>query len=207
MTVSDLQHFGPMVTRRSITDEVIRVLREWEGEYLAAIERFEGLDPRSLPTIATWESGSDYRRHIGSPLPAVIVNVQTTAGDPVRDGEGLVSATWNVMLQVLAAGRVQRESELTCDRYIAAFRSLALHMLPRSEHFERAWWGGDTYVAAPTRDRDTLGAGTSLIRVEVPEMLRAVSGPWSGPRPDPYTDVRPVMPTVTDSNITIRLGE
>jgi len=195
-------HFGNIGLRTDVVDALEATLKLWEEEYLAEIERQTGRDAATLPRIMAWErSNSSIKKHVGASLPCVVIRCIGLADEPTRRKAG-TTVRWAAMVSVVCRGTDQADTEELASTYTAAFRALLEHNRTLGGVASSLTWVDETYGEMPEPDRDTLGAGTIILTIEMDNVVKSRGGPSGDPLPDPYGTVRDANPTVVDGGVT-----
>jgi hypothetical protein len=98
--------FGPLIGPYTLEQQTVGVYRLWANEYLAEIERKNGLQPRILTRPTTPESyhgGLDFLSWKAAELPKIIVVVEPT-GQPERDASVGYSQKYEVRVGCIVMG-------------------------------------------------------------------------------------------------------
>lgn len=214
--------FGPIVTPWAIEQKTISTLRAWLPEYLAEIERKEGLVNGTImrpPAAASYHGGVDTESWFQSDSPQVIVVVKPN-GPPVLRGEGgyLQEYTLDVgCLCVETGSGVLGEGPGSEARAVAGYLASAAMLLVQHPslgglaeqlHMTRA-----PLVSNPEPDRKDIALGTVEFAVWISTIIEEGAGPaqeqpaespqWKGSE-EPYGgEPEAVKDTTTVKAVTV----
>lgn len=188
--------FGPIVTGAHVEEAVIRLIRKWSGTYLAELERRNGLEAGQLARLRSWQTAPTFDNWPEDQLPGCIVVSPGLDGEPIRRGDGNVTATFSIGLGFVVVAATQELSHRYAMLYIAAHRALILQK-PSLEGFANGVrWVTESYDELPFDDVRSLGAGMGVFNVEVRSVVNTSGGPQARDPLEPDTDPWPDWPSV-----------
>jgi hypothetical protein len=198
--------FGTITDGHEVEQAVIAHLRNWSLTYLAFCERHAGLPARSLDPIRTWTSRPRTPdRWAEEQLPAILVVCPGLQGEPYEDGEGRVTADWQISVGAVVAARSEEEATLAAHLY---YKHTQLALLQRSDlggFAEDVEWRGDSYDYLDDEKRRTMVGVIGLFAVRVSNIVNVLEGPEE-PLENPYDDPGD-WPQVVDTEILINEPE
>lgn len=207
--MTDLQTFGPFVTRTRVLDTVERMLAAWADEYMALVERDMGLEVRSSLRPVHFPRRVDVRTIPGDQLPCWVLVSEGYASTPIAGADGDQTAGWSVDVVAIVAGGGGLITDLDrlLDVHLTAISVLmsnqpfmaasaadapilGVHILDRSDN------------AIPAlRQRNLIGGVLELL-VTTEDTARYRHGPTGPPRSDP-TPPYPPLPTIEHTSLTV----
>lgn len=198
MPVSEL--FGSIVHPRLIAEWVRDHLQAFQEDYLAEVERqTDRLAPRDLPVIRSWEMAPDVERWPEDQLPAAVIVVPRTDGEPRMDGEGNYRVDWVVDIGLIVSARDEESTEELVGLYAAAFFAAIAQSKSMGGRFaETRPTGIDLDVIGDDR---TIGIARLRFIASVENVVNAYLGPPQ-PSENPYDDPDD-GPTVQDTELEL----
>lgn len=207
-------NFGPLVVNTDVDAAILQKLELWVPLYLSQLERERNLaDPLvekrlDRPPEVSYANTLDDDEFPDHILPAVIVTTANTEGEPTKDGNGMYSCAWNVVVSCIVKARTPSETRQLAAWFEGCIRRIMLDDDPPFDG-EVRWTGTNTAaVADPTGAGRYLAAGISTYVVYVDQVVLAGGGPEGPPvyedpdpanRPDdPFVDRVTVGSVTTD---------
>lgn len=151
----------------------------------------------ALEPIRSWEVWTEMSHLPRNQLPAVVVMSPGTIGEPTKDGEGWVYATWRIAVGVVSTAKDAIHARMNSKQYAAAVRailsqrqSLAIDRYADSHNDAmavRVDFVAESYDETPIESEETLGVSTVVFDIEVAEVVNIYGGPIEEmpPEPDP----------------------
>lgn len=167
--------------------------------YLTKIEAERGLQHKYLtrPHDGSYANTLDDDEFPDYALPAILVTTASTEGTPAKDGDGVYSVPWNVVVSCVVRGRSPSETRQVAALFEGCVRRIMLRNDPPPFDGEVRWGGSNTAaVADPSGAGRYLAAGIGTYLVHVDRVVQESSGPIASDSPyDPPTpDTDPDTP-------------
>jgi hypothetical protein len=172
--------FGPLVINTDVDMRVIQELSLWLPTYQKKMELERGLDHKTLtrPEETSYVNALDEDEFPEHTLPAVIVTTANTEGEPQKDGEGVYSVPWNVVVSCVVRGRTPSETRSLAAMFEGCVRRIMTRNDPPPFDGEVRWTGSNTAaVADPSGAGRYLAAGIGTYLVYIDAVLKEGSGP------------------------------
>jgi hypothetical protein len=198
--------FGPSIRERHVQRAVRDTVKRWITTYLAAIERAEELDPRSLPEPRSYVLKDDgtLNKRPSDQTPTICVLCPGTYGDPVMEGEGLYRAAFLVnVAAIVESGDPDFVSDLA-GFYISAVRDLLVHNGSLGGFAQTSAWKGSRTDDLKPEDGRSIAAGTNVFHVYVSGVVQRGAG-LKAPPEEPYEEIE--LPTITDVEVALKPEE
>lgn len=174
--------FGPLVAAVQVEDHIAEVVARWFPSYLYEVERTNGIEAGTLPSLRSVVRSSELERFPEDQLPCLMIGSPGLTDPPEHDGAGYYVATWQINLGIeLAAGPNRRALELA-RLYALAARACVLQQQqdPGLEHpaaIVRVDWRDERYDVLDSVDDRTVCAGRVELAVTVADVTRIGQGP------------------------------
>lgn len=203
--------FGPLVVETDVDVAVVRTLRLWLPTYLAQAERDRGLADRLLarPVEESYANTLEDDEFLDHRLPAIIVTTAQTSGEPLKDGRGIYSVPWLVVVSSVVRGRTPPETRAVAALFGGCVRRCLVQQADLGGAVQGVWWVASNVAAVPdvTDQGRYLAAGINRFTVLVDEALDAYGGPTIpadyGPDPDPADPDTPYDPLAAVGDVII----
>lgn len=181
---------GALKGAHTVAEAVMARLRLWGPAYCEAL----GVTP--WRGVLRLEDLLDYPENN---LPALVVLVPGTIGEPVRHGDGYYSATYSVMVTAVALAATQNDTRRVAELENVAARGCLIHNRMLAEDVTTELWVGETTDNLTVNETQRLLMCTSAFTVRLEDVVSWRAGPDSGALPP---DVEP-WPVATDVELTI----
>ena len=204
--------FGPLVHPYRVEQAIVASFREWFNEYLAEIERKEGLRNKTIPRPPTPESfhgGLDATGWQAPELPKIIVQVQPEGG-PERDISVGYDQAYRVIVTavVLANGGSEAFSEGNVEdeaRQLASLYGAASMLLTQQTGLGGLSLDviltGTPALSFPNPDERSIVKADTEFRVHVGPVIEQNKGPRT---PAGNEGEYAVLPEVSKTNVTLK---
>lgn len=193
MSATVYSSIGPLLTRDDIELGMLTHVQTWLVTYLAEVERQKGLAPRTIATPKSWEVVNEYTRYPEEQMPFVaVISPGRAPSKPLIDGDGQVTAWWNLALGAIVATRDEKSAKVLAGYYGAAMRGLVMQMPMLGGWASGVEWTEERYDDFPRVTERTMAAVRLGFTVEVESVLSIYTAPRDPstfqPKPpaDPY---------------------
>lgn len=199
MTVDATNVFGPAIIKTDVEAAVIATLKLWFPTYLAEFERRTGRDHGVLPPPRSWLPTNTMPRHFAGPFPAVIVISTGIPEKPVQQGDGTLTAWWDVNVAIIVKANEPAASRELSGIYAAALRLMLLQKQSLDGFAAQIEFNAEADDAVPD---DYVAAGwASVSAFQV--LTHGVVTRYGGPK-TPDTDPGPLVQFETAEIISER---
>jgi hypothetical protein len=180
--------WGPLIVETDVDADILLLLRTWLPTYLGRVEDERGEDRHALarPVEESYANALEDDEFLDYRLPSIVVTTAAPVGTPERDGNGLYSAAWSVVVSAILRGKTPPEARRDAALFGGCVRRIlvqqALPTLPGAVE----WAGGRVAPVMDTTGADRfLAAGVNTFTVNIDDVLDADGGPAGDPYPDP----------------------
>jgi len=198
-----------IVDRRTVERNVLSHLQQWLVPYLAAMERFHGLDTQSIPTPKAWRVEQQFARRPQDHLPfvAVVSSGINPGKTPAREGDGMTRAWWLVAIGAVCGARSDQMAKDLSGYYGAAIRMAMMHVPDLGGWSSGVDWNDERYDDWSPILEQVVSSVRLVFTVEVEQVVNVFEGfrdMWGKPTvpPDPY-NVPTSYPDITEKQITV----
>jgi hypothetical protein len=195
--------FGRILTDDQVEDAVLATLKRWVGTEMSEVERQLGLTVPHYQRPQSWEVHTDFDSFPEEQLPRIIVVSQGIADQPVKSGQGVLRATYQIGVANVVSSTDQVKSRRWAYRLAAAVGATLAHR--RSLDGTLVGVRGTDLIdrrngEVPFDGDRTLWMVRQTFAIEVDDFLTMSAGPASpaADPPVPDTDPVPDWPIVGD---------
>lgn len=175
--------YGRGVSGGDLEQWVVDVLKRWSGTYLAEVERQHGLASCTYPRVRGWSLGVSFDTWPEDQVPGVLVICPGLVPPPVKGGDGIYRARWNVQIGCCCSARTQLESHTMAQHFVEAHRWIILQR-PSLEGYALAVdWLDESYDPITYDDSRSLYAGYASFAIEVDDVATTRAGPITPSEP------------------------
>lgn len=194
--------FGPIITGAQLEQAAMDTLQLWMPDYVAALERETGREPRSVPLPKAWVRRNDaVARWPENRVPAIALVSPGLSTDPVKDGEGNYSCAFELAVGAIVNARDQQSANDLAKLYAAAIRTLLLQRGDLGGFANGTVWTKEGYTDTPA-DYLKIGAIATVTFDVIVEGVAVDHGGPLAPSDDPYLDPGD-WPTVATTALTL----
>ena len=209
MSVDVYSDVHTIVDRGLVENQVLIHLQNWFTTYIAVIERFHSMSPRTLPTPKSWRIEQEFARNPEDTMPFIgVVSTGLNPGKPPkREGDGTVRAWWVIAVGAVVAAASDQDAKDLSGYYGAAIRMIMLNMPELGGWSAGVDWVDERYDDWPPVLEHMISSARLVFTVEVDDVVnvfegfRGADGVLTIPE-DPYA-VPFDYPTVVDTHINI----
>jgi hypothetical protein len=206
-----------LVTPDAVEDLLVDVIRRRHPEHLAKLERERGLDPETLERYRTVShmaaEGTDARLS-GDVLPACLLGVIGTAGEPTMTEDNRLNVALQLGMQVSVLGQRRRDTLRRRDWTAWTTIECVLQRVPRSGPVASIRLT-DYEPVEQTDEQRVLAEARVVFTVTVADMLAVIGGlpvdttPWppGGPLGPPATPYEPPAPAPDVAEVTYTIDK
>lgn len=187
--------FGRGVSGGDLEQWVVDVLKRWSSTYLSEVERQHGLASCTYPRVRGWSLGVSFDTWPEDQVPGVLVICPGLVPPPVKGGDGVYRARWNVQIGCCCSARTQLESHTMAQHFVEAHRWIMLQKQSLEGWALAVDWLDESYDPITYDDSRSLYAGYATFAIEVDDVGTTLAGPTGDPQPDPC-DPWPLAPIV-----------
>jgi hypothetical protein len=196
--------FGPSIGQRHVRRAVRDTIQRWITTYLAATERAEGLEPRSIhvPDLGNYVLKDDgaLNKRPEDQLPAICILCPGTAGEVGVEGEGNYRAPYLVnVAAIVSSSDADFVSDLA-EFYTCALRDLLVHNGSLGGFAQASVWKGSRTDDLKPEDDRSIAAGVNVFHIYVPNVVQRGAG-LKAPPEDPYEEIE--LPTVKEVEVDL----
>ncbi len=196
--------FGPIVSGHDVESHLVAVFKRWAGTYLAEKERQDGLEAGTLARPRSIGVADSLDKFDEDQLPAIVLVSIGLAERPVKNGDGYYRGRWDVGVACICAARTGEESHASCQRYMAALRTLLIQRPSLDGWAAGIDWQGEQYDQLDFDTSRSLDVGLGNFWVEVAGISLANAGPPTPSDPlDPDTAPWADWSKVTEIDIDV----
>jgi len=189
--------FGRIVDGSDVEQWCLDTLKAWSSTYLAERERQKGLQAGTLQRVRAWVVTPTFDKWPEDQLPACLLISTGLAEPPMKSGDGVYRARFQMGLGCIVSARTELETHRLAQLYISAHRALLIQRPSLGGNAIGIVWQEENYDSLTYDDQRSLGAGQAIFTVEVDDVVSTGRGPN---RPDiplsPDTDPWPSDPVV-----------
>jgi len=148
--------------------------------------RLQRAMPTTVPMPRSITNRDDITKYPEDQLHAIIVISPGLAPiDPAEEGDGFISAWWELGIGVVASAATERDTELVTKMHGALVRTIMLQHGSLGGVASGMRWVDENYDDIIDEDQErSLGASIDLFYVHIDDVVNRWAGPV-GPPPDP----------------------
>lgn len=192
-----MTRFGDIISADRLEDDLTAFLQKWLPTYLAEVATHHGALRTDYPKPKYWTTTPILTVDAVSQIrfPAVLIVSPGLMGKPVRRGDGIYEASYQIGVCILTSANTELGSSKAARRYGAAVHT-AVMQRPSLDttYIEGVEWADERFTDFLTADQDTVASATEIFNITVKGLFNALNGPGvANPLPEPAT-----YPELTD---------
>jgi hypothetical protein len=175
-----------------VAQAVIDRIAGWGPAYLGAL--YPDLGP--LRAVVRLSDFVDFQENR---LPAAVIVIPGTIGEPMKDGHGMFQATYQVLVGIVSLARTEDATRRVCEQYSDAVRLSLIHNRRLAPDVKTEDWLSEATDSLAVMETRHLLLCTNAFAVRLENIGSWQAGPDSG---TPPAEIEP-WPTATDVQLTI----
>jgi hypothetical protein len=186
------EQIGKSHSADDVAQAVIARLRDWGPAYTAAI----------APELAPWNAVVRLSEFLDFPenfLPAAVVLIPGTVGEPLRDGQGNYSHTYSCLVGIVAVAKTEDDTRRVIEKYGAVTRLCLLQNSQLADDVGTLEWVSESTDNLAVSEKRHLLICTNAFTLQVDNIANWRKGPDSGLTPDQIVP----WPVATEVDLTI----
>jgi hypothetical protein len=212
MSAEQFADFGPLVIEPDVDAAVLETLRTWMPTMLRVIEEERDLAPGLLRRIgpSSYQTSVEDDDFPNPTLPAILATTAKTREAPVKDGNGMYTVPWVVVVSAIVRGRTPAETRWLAGAFGGCVRRVLTSYGDLGGFANQTdWVAGDIRrLDDPLKKERHLAAGINEFTVFVDNVVQEFAGPeWPDapgeiyPPFDPSDPDAPYDPLVPVSDV------
>lgn len=195
----DDEIFGPLFVEATLEKRALKVLKRWLPTYVEVARQRVGFG--QISPIKSWLILSDVQdRFTEEMLPALTVESPGTRDDPVADGDGTISATWDLGVIVEFPAPNANAARTAAQIYSAAIRGALMQRRSLEGLASSMQWLDVALDGVEGSQRRTRFVTANAFAVEIPEVVNWRDGPAT---PIPPAELPVEWPGITDIDLEV----
>lgn len=188
-----INRYGQFRTPHDITVAVVDRLNDWQAEYVDLVGTANLVPLKPLRSVIPM---TDLQRYPENKLPCAVVVVGSSTGEPQKDEDGYYSATYNVVVGVVATASSEYDVRRTVYLYGQAVKMALGQRRGLTPDVTVQDWTGESVDPLDISEKRRLLVHTSAFTVRLDNIFSWKHGP--GPDAQPPVPSDPPLPPWPD---------